>query len=177
MQWGMSIQKKNQIVYRSDLIFLWIYIYIQGAFHSNFPRFLGFGFRRKPACTKTKKGIDKASKHNRATLFFRLWSFACINIGGVNLFLSFILSLFYFLTICVNFHFLPHLCLHLSLRLCQSMLPPFSIRCTLFRVEHCRQRRRRCRYRTQYASFVGRSLVGYGRRNQCLGPTIAVQSS
>ena len=158
-----------------------IYIYIRGAFQSNFPRFLGFGFRRKPACTKTQQGIEKASKHNRDTLFFGLWSFACINIGDVYLFLSFILSLFYFLTICANFNFRPHihlhLCFRLHLRLRQSTLPEFLIICTFSRAEHCRHRRRCCRHHTQYASFVGRSLVGYGRRSCCSGPKIAVPPS
>ena len=42
---------------------------IWGAFHNNFPGSSGFGFCRKLARTKNQQGTDKASKHNRCTLF------------------------------------------------------------------------------------------------------------
>ena len=43
--------------------------HIQGAFDNNFPGFSSFGFRRKLARTKTQKGTDKASEHNRRKAF------------------------------------------------------------------------------------------------------------
>ena len=42
---------------------------IRGAFHDIFPGLLGFGFGRKLALTKTQQGTDKASEHNRCTVF------------------------------------------------------------------------------------------------------------
>ena len=44
---------------------------IRGTFHNNFPGFLGFIFFRKLARTKTQQGTDKASGHNRPTVFSR----------------------------------------------------------------------------------------------------------
>ena len=44
---------------------------IRGAFHDNFPGFLGFGFRRKLVRMKTQQGTDKASEHNGRKVFSR----------------------------------------------------------------------------------------------------------
>ena len=46
-------------------------ICIRGTFHDNFPGFSGFKFCRKLAGTKPQQGTDKASKHNRFTVFSR----------------------------------------------------------------------------------------------------------
>ena len=45
-----------------------IYI-LGGAFHKNFPGLSGFGFCRKLASTIFQQGTEKASEHNRHTVF------------------------------------------------------------------------------------------------------------
>ena len=45
------------------------FLHICAEFHDNFPGFLGFGFCRKLARTKTQQGTDKARKHNQRTEF------------------------------------------------------------------------------------------------------------
>ena len=102
--------------------------------------------------------------------FCGIWSFSCINRSGVKFILYFILSLFYFLTICANFPFSPHL------RLSNITLLPFLIACLFHRAEHRRCRRQRCQSFTWYASFVGRSLAGDRGQRHFLGTTIDVPS-
>ena len=53
-------------------LYLWVCLYIRGAFHDNFPWFLAFIFCRKRARTETQQGTEKASKRNRRTVFQRV---------------------------------------------------------------------------------------------------------
>ena len=103
--------------------------------------------------------------------FCGIWYFSHINRGGVN-FLSFILSSFYFLTICTNYPF----CLRPPLPLLQMTLPSFSIACLFRRAEQrCHHLRRQiCQSCTSYASFVSRYLGGDRRLRCCLGSTASV---
>ena len=81
---------------------------------------------------KLNKPQTKQANITVVQYFCRLWYFVHINRSGVNFFLSFILSSFYFLTICANFPFRLHL--RLCLRLLQSTLMSLSIVCPLRRM-------------------------------------------
>ena len=43
--------------------------HVRGAFHDNFPRFLGLGFHRKLVRMRNQQGTDKASKYDGHTVF------------------------------------------------------------------------------------------------------------
>ena len=85
-------------------------VHIGGEFHDNFPGFLGFEFCRKLAITKTQQGTDKASKHNRSTLFTRDLVLLMRASTGVVSTLSIHLS-YIFITLPHNLHQLPFLSL------------------------------------------------------------------
>ena len=78
------------------------------AVHSVSPRLLSFGYFSKLAHKKTQQVTEKVRKHNGCGYFRGLRCFTQTNSGGVN-FLSFILSLFYLITICAHFHFLVYM--------------------------------------------------------------------
>ena len=110
-----------------------MYCSLQDAFHDNFPGFSGVGFCTKLVRMKTQQGTDKASKHNWHTVFFRLCpAYTRINRSGVNFVLSFIFSLFEFLTNCTNFPFSPPP-RFVALRLCCSLTPLRFDPCHLIR--------------------------------------------
>ena len=99
-----------------------------------FPCYRVSGFAGNSRTQKLNKAHTKQANITGVHYFRRLWSFARINKSGINFVLSFILSLFYFITICANFPFRLRLCL--LLRICHSTLPPFLIACTLRQVLH-----------------------------------------
>ena len=65
---------------------------VQGAFHDNFPRFLGFGFCRKLVSTKTQQGTYKERKHIGRTVFYHYHALLLWKLIGVVSTLSYHLS-------------------------------------------------------------------------------------
>ena len=107
-----------------------VYHNIQGEFHDNLPGFLGFGFLRKLAPTKTQQVTDKSSKHNGHTAWFT----------GINReWCQLRIILFILLSFCANYH-LFRLPMVVSRR-CFCHGPPLKYRVRYGRSKH---RRRFC---------------------------------
>ena len=142
---------------------------IQGAFHDNSPGSSGFGFCRTFMRTKTKQGTEKASKHNRRTVFSRDLVFCTHQQKWRQL--CFLLSFILFLTICISFHFLlvpPGVILMPSPRSWSHALSAGGYTVAITAAATASDTMGR-------GPFICKQLLsGRRRRNHCLEPTVVV---